>query len=90
MPPSDAPLGERSAEGGDHRRRERVVHTAGEEHVVFVGAWIASVAQVRQDDTHHRVPQHEAGSRADMAAALATFEDEPARATLEEGAQQIR
>ena len=38
----------------------------------------------------HRLPEHEARARPDVAAALAALEDEPARAVLEEQPQQAR
>ena len=71
----------------DHARRERVVNAAGEDDVQVVGRLAADVFEEHLD---HRLPQREAGPRADVAAALLPLEDEPPRAVLQEHPQQPR
>ena len=72
-----AALGERRGQRGDHRGRAGVVDAAGEEHVVVRA--VAAGRNLVEQRTNHRVPEDEARPRADVAAALAPLEDEPAR-----------
>ena len=71
---------------GDHRGRAGVVDAAGEQHLAVGGA----VGQLLEQDPQHRVPEHEARPRPDVAAALAPLEHEAARAVGEVQLQQPR
>ena len=62
---------------------------AGEHDVVIAAASRRSEARPAGSD-RPCFPEHEAGARPDVAAALATFEDEAGRAVLEELRQQSR
>jgi hypothetical protein len=78
---SDPTRRERGGERGDHGGRPAVVDPAGEQHVVV--RRVAPGGEPVDEGAHHRVPEHEARARADVASALATLEHEPPRAVLE-------
>ncbi len=78
-------LGQRSRHGRHHRRRARVVNAAGEHHAQFRRR--DALADFVEQHLDHGVPQDEARPGADMPAAFAPFENESARAILEEHAQ---
>ena len=80
-------LGQSAGRGRDHGGRQVVVDAAGEEHVEVVAA--AGLVEVLLEDFAYGVPQHEAGARAAVAAALPPLEHEPPRPVVEEQPQQL-
>jgi hypothetical protein len=75
---------QRRGHRGDHRRRAAVVDAAGEQHAQLLGR------RVREQPLDLQLPQREARARPDMAAALATLEDEAAGAVAQEQIEQPR
>ncbi len=76
--------GEGGRERRDHRRRSRVVDAAGEHHRQLLGRLVL------QQAIDELLPQHEAGARADVPAALPPLEHEAARAVPQEQIEQPR
>ncbi len=79
-----ATRGERRRERGHHAGRACVVDAAGEQH--------AHVAQrlAREQLLDHRLPEDEARTGADVAAALSPFEDEASRPLFQEHVEEAR
>ncbi len=75
---------ERRSHRAHHRRGSGVVDASGEENAHALDVFL------REQSFDRRLPQDEARSRPDVAAALATFEDEAPRAVFEEHVEQAR
>ena len=88
----DADLGaardQRRGQHLHHRRGRGVVDAAGEQQL-DLAARDGVLRQLRGQAIDHRAPEHEAAERADVAAALPAFEDEAARAFLQEQRNQV-
>ena len=78
---------QRRGERREHGARAGVVQAAGEQQVILA---LGAGLDVGQQRLGHLFPQREAGERADVAAALAAFEDETLGALLDVHLEQRR